>query len=187
MLAIETPFTLFDLPLGKYAGAVHLNNRLGNIVKASALFSAARMRGLLVAVAVAASGATPLAAQAAPSHHGRGAEHCASCGTVVSTHSYQRAAEHGSGLGVATGAVVGGLLGNHVGGGRGRTLATVAGAVGGGYAGNEIEKNVRSNTFTDVRVRMSNGSVRTFSEQGASRRYAGEHVRVAGGRLVARR
>jgi len=186
-LQLKPRFALSDLPLGKYAGAIHLNNRFGNIVKASVLFSAGRLRGLLVAVAVAASGATSMAAQAAPSHHGRGAEHCASCATVLSTHSYQRAAEHGSGLGVATGAVVGGLLGNHVGGGRGRTLATVAGAVGGGYAGNEIERNARSKTFTDVRVRMSNGAVRTFSEQGASRRYAGEHVRVDGGRLVAER
>ena len=41
--------------------------------------------------------------------------------------------------GTAIGAIAGGLLGNQVGGGRGRTLATVAGAVGGGYAGNRIE------------------------------------------------
>ena len=39
-------------------------------------------------------------------------------------------------VGIATGAVVGGLLGNQVGKGNGRTLATVAGAVGGGYLGN---------------------------------------------------
>jgi uncharacterized protein YcfJ len=44
-------------------------------------------------------------------------------------------------VGTAIGAVAGGLLGNQVGGGRGRTLATVAGAVGGGYAGNRIEAN----------------------------------------------
>jgi outer membrane lipoprotein SlyB len=184
MLAIDTRLTLSDMALGKYAGDVISTTDSGIIVKASVI-SSTRMRGLLLAVAVAASGATPLAAQAASSHHGA-AGNCSSCGTVVSTHSYQRAAEHGNGLGVATGAVVGGLLGNHVGGGRGRTLATVAGAVGGGYAGNEIEKNVRSNTYTDVRVRMNNGSIRNFSEQGASRHHAGEHVRVAGGRLVAR-
>jgi len=41
--------------------------------------------------------------------------------------------------GTAIGAVAGGLLGHMVGGGKGRTLATVAGAVGGGYAGNRIE------------------------------------------------
>ena len=44
-------------------------------------------------------------------------------------------------VGTAIGAVAGGLLGNQVGGGKGKTLATVAGAVGGGYAGNRIEAN----------------------------------------------
>ena len=43
-------------------------------------------------------------------------------------------------VGMGVGAVVGGLLGNQVGGGNGRTLATIAGAVGGGYVGNEIAK-----------------------------------------------
>ena len=41
--------------------------------------------------------------------------------------------------GTAIGAVAGGLLGHLVGGGKGKTVATVAGAVGGGYAGNRIE------------------------------------------------
>lgn len=36
------------------------------------------------------------------------------------------------------GAVIGGLLGNTVGGGTGRTLATAAGAIAGGAAGNSI-------------------------------------------------
>ncbi|KAF3996543.1 glycine zipper 2TM domain-containing protein [Glaciimonas immobilis] len=44
-------------------------------------------------------------------------------------------------LGIATGAVIGGLLGHQVGGGNGRTLATVAGVVGGGYLGNSVAKN----------------------------------------------
>ena len=43
-------------------------------------------------------------------------------------------------IGIGVGAVVGGLLGNQVGGGNGKTLATIAGAVGGGYFGNEIAK-----------------------------------------------
>lgn len=47
--------------------------------------------------------------------------------------------------GTAIGAVAGGLLGNQIGGGKGRTLATVAGAVGGGYAGHEIQKNRQEN------------------------------------------
>ena len=43
-------------------------------------------------------------------------------------------------VGIGVGAVVGGLLGHQVGGGNGKTLATIAGAVGGGYLGNEIAK-----------------------------------------------
>jgi uncharacterized protein YcfJ len=47
--------------------------------------------------------------------------------------------------GTAIGAVAGGLLGNQVGHGKGRTLATVAGAVGGGYVGKEIEASHQQN------------------------------------------
>ncbi|MDP1645559.1 MAG: glycine zipper 2TM domain-containing protein [Thiobacillus sp.] len=45
--------------------------------------------------------------------------------------------------GTAIGAVAGGLLGNQVGGGSGRTLATIAGAAAGGYAGNQVQKNMQ--------------------------------------------
>jgi outer membrane lipoprotein SlyB len=146
--------------------------------------TAFRTRAALTVAAVAIFGMAPLAVQAASPHHDSPAARCANCGTVVSTHTFQRAAAHGSGLGIATGAVVGGLLGNHVGGGNGRSLATVAGAVGGGYAGNEIEKRSRATTMTEVRVRMSNGAVRTFTESGASRRHAGQQVRVRNGALI---
>jgi uncharacterized protein YcfJ len=43
-------------------------------------------------------------------------------------------------IGIGVGAVVGGLIGNQIGGGNGKTLATIAGVVGGGYVGNEIAK-----------------------------------------------
>lgn len=145
-----------------------------------------RTRAALIVSVAMLLGLPPLAAQAASSNHGTAASSCTSCGTVISTHTYQRAAAHGSGLGIATGAVVGGLLGNHVGGGNGRSLATVAGAVGGGYAGNEIEKHARSTTVTQVRVRMTDGSVRTFTESGASRRHSGQHVRILNGALASR-
>jgi uncharacterized protein YcfJ len=47
--------------------------------------------------------------------------------------------------GTAVGAVAGGLLGHQVGGGKGKTLATVGGAVVGGYAGNRVQKNHQDN------------------------------------------
>ncbi len=58
--------------------------------------------------------------------------------------------------GTAIGAIAGGLLGNQVGGGKGKTLATVAGAVGGGYAGNRIEANhQRGQVTTSVERKCS--------------------------------
>lgn len=46
-------------------------------------------------------------------------------------------------MAIGTGAVVGGLIGNQVGNGRGRTLATVAGVIGGGLLGNQIANQNR--------------------------------------------
>ena len=52
-------------------------------------------------------------------------------------------------VGTLAGAVIGGLLGNQVGGGDGRRIATIAGAAAGGYAGNRVQDRVqRSNTVT---------------------------------------
>ena len=52
-------------------------------------------------------------------------------------------------IGTLTGAVIGGVLGNQVGGGGGKKLATVAGAVAGGYTGNKIQENMQAgNTYT---------------------------------------
>jgi uncharacterized protein YcfJ len=56
--------------------------------------------------------------------------------------------------GTGIGAVVGGLLGNRVGGGNGKVLATVAGAAAGGYAGNKIEEKMQQgNTYTTTEQR----------------------------------
>jgi outer membrane lipoprotein SlyB len=110
---------------------------------------------------------------------------CTSCGRVESVHSIQQPAQP-SGLGIAAGAVLGGVLGNQIGDGNGRTLATVAGAVGGGYAGNEVEKRTRATTSYQVRVRMDDGSIRTFPYAAQPGWSAGERVRVVNGSLTAR-
>ncbi|MBI5460562.1 MAG: glycine zipper 2TM domain-containing protein [Gammaproteobacteria bacterium] len=57
-------------------------------------------------------------------------------------------------LGTVTGALIGGVLGNQVGGGTGKKLATVAGAAAGGYAGNTVQKNMQANdTYTATEQR----------------------------------
>jgi len=50
--------------------------------------------------------------------------------------------------GTAIGAVAGGVLGNQVGGGKGKTLATVGGAVAGGVVGNQVQKAHQDNNAT---------------------------------------
>lgn len=113
------------------------------------------------------------------------AQTCFDCGRVESVQAVQNAAAP-SGVGVGVGAVVGGLLGNQVGNGNGRTLATIAGAVGGGYAGNEVEKRTRTATTYQVRVRMEDGQMRSFSQSDANGWRAGDKVRVVNGQLTSR-
>lgn len=110
---------------------------------------------------------------------------CADCGTVTDVRSYEVKGE-GSGVGIAIGAVAGGLLGNQIGGGSGKKIATVAGAVGGGYAGNEIEKRRNSQTRWDVSVRMDDGNTTTLPYSTAPGVSVGQKVRVVNGQAIPR-
>jgi len=70
------------------------------------------------------------------------------CRDVAVTHTREAKDEHKI-AGTAIGAVVGGILGNQVGAGNGRKLATVAGAAAGGYAGNRIQDRMqKGDTYT---------------------------------------
>ncbi len=55
--------------------------------------------------------------------------------------------------GTAIGAVAGGLLGSTIGGGKGKTLATVGGAAAGGYAGNQVQKGMQEKDVTTTTER----------------------------------
>ena len=105
---------------------------------------------------------------------------CAECGVIESVREIQHRGE-GTGLGAIGGAVVGGLLGNQVGAGRGNTAATVVGAVGGVIAGNEIEKRVKATKGYEVTVRFDDGSSRVINEAHAPTWRTGDHVKVVDG------
>jgi outer membrane lipoprotein SlyB len=91
------------------------------------------------------------------------AQVCASCGSVEAVTPVTRTTKpDGPGVGVIAGGVAGAVLGNQVGRGNGRAVATVLGAIGGGWAGNAIERNVRKETVYQVGVRMDDGSRRTI-------------------------
>lgn len=108
---------------------------------------------------------------------------CAECGVVESVTAIKVAGK-GTGIGIAGGAVVGGLLGHQVGGGRGKDVATVAGAVGGAVAGNEIEKNVASTTTYEIRVHFDDGSSRVYNESNPPQWQSGDRVRVVNGSIL---
>lgn len=110
--------------------------------------------------------------------------HCSNCGVIASIREINVPAKT-SGLGLVGGAVVGGLLGNQVGGGHGRDAATVVGAVGGAMAGNEIEKRRNTNTEYEITVRYDDGSTRRFHETSPPAWRPGDRVRVVDGAIRA--
>ncbi len=77
------------------------------------------------------------------------------CHDVITTH-HKPAKDTHQIAGTAIGAVIGGVLGHQVGGGKGKTLATVAGAVGGGYAGKKVQEHEQNNnTYTSTQRQCS--------------------------------
>ncbi len=98
-----------------------------------------------------------------PELNGRPAVACANCGVIEAVRAVQQKGQ-GSGVGAVAGGVLGGVVGNQMGKGSGKTAMTVLGAIGGGFAGNEVEKQTRTVTVYEVRVRMDDGSVRTFTQ-----------------------
>lgn len=91
----------------------------------------------------------------------------------------------GGAVGMIGGAVVGGLLGHQVGGGTGKTLATVGGAAAGAFAGNEVQKHVNAKTVWVTTVRMKDGSTQTFEQEAQPGWKAGQSVHVRQGALQA--
>ncbi|HSO44432.1 MAG TPA: glycine zipper 2TM domain-containing protein [Rhodoferax sp.] len=87
------------------------------------------------------------------------------------------------GAGTVVGAVVGGLLGNQVGGGSGKTAATVLGAAGGAYAGHQIEKNnqTQQGNVYQLSVRLNNGSYQTLTQTTNNDIRVGDSVRIDNG------
>jgi len=111
-----------------------------------------------------------------------GSNWCNNCGNIESIRQLKTRAQ-GSGVGAAGGAILGGLLGNQLGGGHGRQLATVAGAVGGAVVGNQVEGNMKADVSYEIRVRLDDGTLRTFHQHSAPPWRTGDRVRIVKGSL----
>lgn len=109
---------------------------------------------------------------------------CYDCGTVESMREVEQKGE-GTGLGAVAGGIGGLILGNQVGGGTGKKIATVLGAAGGAYAGHQVEKNARATKSYETSVRMEDGSYRTVTSPSTPTWRTGDPVRVVNGALQA--
>jgi outer membrane lipoprotein SlyB len=88
-----------------------------------------------------------------------------------------------SGLGAVGGAVIGGLLGNQIGGGNGKKIATVGGVVAGGMAGHEIEKHQKAQRVWVVRVKNSDGRSQTFVRESDPQFSVGDVLQLRDGQF----
>jgi outer membrane lipoprotein SlyB len=107
---------------------------------------------------------------------------CTTCG-VIDGYSAVQVKGQNNGVGAVAGGLGGALVGSKIAGRSNHTLGGVIGAVGGGLLGNAIETHQRTTTVYDVRVRMTDGSVRTVRQ--ASIPNVGQHVSVDGNTLRA--
>lgn len=118
---------------------------------------------------------------------GYSSNRCAQCGRVedVRVVNVDRSA---SPLGMVIGAVAGGLLGNTVGKGNGRTAATVVGAVAGGAVGNEVGKrNGGPDQAYQVTVRLDDGRYATVTQADDPQVRQGDYVEIRNNRVYYQR
>lgn len=108
---------------------------------------------------------------------------CANCGVVEAVNVIEVKGE-GNYLGMIAGGLAGALLGHQVGGGTGKTVATVAGAAGGAYAGNEVEKRMKTTKHYEVIVRLESGGTQAIPYETDPGYKVGEKVRVENNTLV---
>jgi len=107
---------------------------------------------------------------------------CATCG-VIDGYSAVQVQGQNNGVGAVAGGLGGALVGSKIAGRGNHGVGGVIGAIGGGLLGNAIESHQRVATVYDVRVRMSDGSIRTVRQ--AAVPHVGERVNVDGNRLRA--
>ncbi|VVE37088.1 membrane protein [Pandoraea terrae] len=101
-------------------------------------------------------------------------------GRVESIETVQQPGDSSNLLGTIVGGAAGGLLGNTMGGGRGRTATTIGGAVIGAIAGNRIENTMgQANVLYRVTVRLDDGRVATVTQAPPLRVQQGQRVQVA--------
>lgn len=109
---------------------------------------------------------------------------CANCGSVESVSLVEVKGDSPNVIGTIAGGLLGGVLGNQVGGGSGKDLATIVGAVGGAYAGNRVENNMGKSKVFRVAVRLDGGAMQNFDYANDPSVQVGTRVKVENGVLI---
>jgi outer membrane lipoprotein SlyB len=169
-------FFLQEIKAGEYSG-VYTVRRRDRIASNSVVTANLRVNDRIASATLG----KPLQLAAAPARPV--ARMCANCGVVEAVNLVEVKGDGGY-LGTIGGGVVGGLLGNQVGGGNGKTAATVVGAIGGALAGRAIEGNVRKTVHHEVVVRLETGAAQMVSFETDPGYRIGDKVRITDGALT---
>ncbi len=86
-----------------------------------------------------------------------------------------------TGVGTAGGAVIGGVAGSSIGGGRGQIISSVLGAIVGGVAGQAVEGGVSKRQGVELTVRYDSGEVRSIVQEDDTAFRVGDRVRIVSG------
>lgn len=143
--------------------------------------AAAKAKAAAPASTPAAAPAAPTAAASAVAPGANAA--CPDCGRVMSVSVTQKAGD-ASAVGMIAGGAIGAVLGNQVGGGFGKDLATLAGAAGGAYAGKIIEEKMKTHTVWTVTVHYANDSKSSYEFTADPGFQVGDWVRSSGNTIV---
>ena len=83
-----------------------------------------------------------------------------------------------SGVGIATGAALGGLGGSQIGSGDGSAAVGILGALAGGLIGQRLESRANKRAAFEITVRLDNGELRAITQEADEMFRPGERVRL---------
>ena len=81
-------------------------------------------------------------------------------------------------VGAIAGGALGFVVGNNIGGGRGRDVARVGGTIGGAAAGHAVQRNVTQEQALEITVQLDNGQILSIVQAADEPFNDGDRVRV---------
>ncbi len=107
-------------------------------------------------------------------------------GTVLGVRDVIIQPESSTGVGTIAGAAIGGVAASTIGGGTGRTLATIVGGLAGGLAGTAVEREATRKKGYEITVRLDSGETRVITQEADVPVHAGQRVQIITGSGVTR-